>query len=194
VRVFSTANASNFMAGTITGYAPTKDLTVSVSYVGGSGTYSDWKVTATGAVYTDPIAIGTGAGSISTSTGAISIGTNAGTEQNTDLIAIGTGSAIAGPFGACGAQSISIGRNTRSGGTAAIAIGDGATTNGLQSIAIGNGASSGAYTNCVVISALGSLTAEGHTRFYVKPIRLASTIGLRALYWNQSSGEITAQA
>ncbi len=193
VRVFSTANPSNFMAGTITGYDGTNLLTVSVSYVGGSGTYSDWKVTATGAVYTDPIAIGTGAGSVSTSTGAISIGTNAGTEQNTDLIAIGTGSAIAGPFGACGAQSISIGRNTRSGGTAAIAIGDGATTNGSQSIAIGNGASSGAYTNCVVISAQGSLTAEGHTRFYVKPIRLASTIGLRALYWNQSSGEITAQ-
>jgi hypothetical protein len=193
VRVFSTANPSNFMAGTITGYDGTNLLTVSVSYVGGSGTYSDWKVTATGAVYTDPIAIGTGAGSISTSTGAIAIGTNAGTEQSTDLIAIGTGSAIAGPFGPCGAQSISIGRNTRSGGAAAIAIGDGATTNGFQSIAIGNGASSGAYTNCVVISALGSLTAGGHSRFYVQPIRLASTVGLRALYWNQSSGEITAQ-
>jgi hypothetical protein len=45
----------------------------------------------------------------------------------------------------------------------------------------------------VVISARGSLTAAGHDRFYVKPIRLASTIGLRALYWDQSSGEITAQ-
>jgi len=63
VRVFSTANPSNFMAGTITGYDGTNLLTVSVSYVGGSGTYSDWKVHATGAVYTDPIGV-SGAGSI----------------------------------------------------------------------------------------------------------------------------------
>jgi len=165
-----------------------------VSYIGGSGTYTDWSITATGAVYTDPIAIGTGAGSISTSAGGISIGLNAGTEQSIDSIAIGNGSGVTGGFGPVGTSSISIGRNSRGGGNSSVAIGDGATTNGLQSIAIGNGASSGTFTNCVVLSALGSLTSDGHNRFFVKPIRLASTVGLRALYWNQSSGEITAQA
>jgi hypothetical protein len=179
------------MAGTITGFTGTS-LVMSVSYIGGSGTYTDWSITATGAVYTDPIAIGTGAGSVSTSTGGISIGLNAGTEQNTDLIAIGTGSAIAGPFGACGAQSISIGRNTRSGGTAAIAIGDGATTGGTNCIAIGKNSNTSTFNNAIVINASSStVTANTNSGFFVSPIRQTGTVsGFNAVYYNPTTKEI----
>lgn len=192
VRAFSTSDPTKFMTGNISTFM-SNSLSITVASLGGSGTYSDWQIVATGVVYSDPIAIGTGAGSISTATGGISIGLNAGTEQSTDSIAIGNGAGATGPFGPVGTQSISIGKNSRSGGNSSVAIGDGATSNGFQSIAIGNGASSGTFTNCVVLSALGSLTSDGHNRFFVKPIRLASTVGLRVLYWNQSSGEITAQ-
>ena len=188
IRAFSSATPASFMAGTITGFTGTS-LVMSVSYIGGSGTYTDWSITATGAVYTDPIAIGTGAGSVSTSTGAISIGTNAGTAQNTDLIAIGTGSANTGP---CGAQSISIGKDSRAGGASSITIGDTATAQRANCIAIGKNASTSTFFNSIVINASNSaVTANNDGCLFISPMRQTGTIsGFFPVYYNVTTKEI----
>jgi hypothetical protein len=180
------------MAGTITGFTGTS-LVMTVSYIGGSGTYTDWSITATGAVYTDPIAIGTGAGSSSTSAGGISIGLNAGTSQSTDSIAIGNGSGVTGPFGPIGAQSISIGKLTRAQGASSISIGENATSNGTNSIAIGKDASANGNNTCIVLNASSSaLNANGTSRFFVSPIRSVAITGLKALYYNTTTFEVTS--
>jgi hypothetical protein len=181
------------MAGIITSFTGTT-LVMTVSYIGGSGTYTDWSITATGAVYTDPIAIGTGAGSSSTSAGGISIGLNAGTSQSTDSIAIGNGSGVTGGFGPVGTQSISLGKNSRGGGTSSVAIGENATSNGTNCVAIGKNSSTSSFSNSIVINASNStLTGDGSDRFFVRPIRSASITGtMKALYYNTSTYEITS--
>jgi hypothetical protein len=192
--VFYVLDPTIFMAGTITSFSTTT-LVLSVSYIGGSGTYANWAITATGAVYTNPIAIGTGSGSVSTASNAISIGLNAGTEQNTDSIAIGNGAGVTGPFGPIGAQSISIGKLSRAQGTSSISIGENATSNGTNSIAIGKDASSNGNNNSIVLNASSSaLNANGTSRFFVRPIRSETVSGtMRALYYNTSTFEITYQ-
>jgi hypothetical protein len=181
------------MAGAITGFTGTS-LVMTVSYIGGSGTYTDWSITATGAVYTDPIAIGTGAGGTSTATGGISIGLNAGTEQSTDSIAIGNGSGVTGGFGPIGTQSISIGKLSRAQGASSISIGENATSSGTNSIAIGKDASANSNNNCIVLNASSSaLNANGTSRFFVRPIRSASVTGtMKALYYDTGTFEITS--
>jgi hypothetical protein len=188
IRAFSSATPASFMAGTITSFTGTT-LVMLVSYIGGSGTYTDWSITATGAVYTDPIAIGTGAGSVSTSTGAISIGTNAGTAQNTDLIAIGTGSANTGP---CGAQSISIGKDSRAGGASSITIGDTATAQRANCIAIGKNANTGLFFNSIVINASNSaVNANNDGCLFISPMRqTGTTSGFYPVYYNVTTKEI----
>jgi hypothetical protein len=205
IRAFTSATPASFMAGTITGFTGTT-LVMSVSYVGGSGTYTDWSITATGAVYTDPIAIGTGAGSVSTSTGGISIGLNAGTEQSTDSIAIGNGSGVTGGFGSVGAQSISLGKTSRGGGSSsisignnssaggasAIAIGENATTQQTNSIAIGKNANTSTYANSIVINASNSaVTANNNGALFISPMRQTfTTSGWAQVYYNITTKEV----
>jgi hypothetical protein len=128
------------MAGTITGFTGTT-LVMSVSYIGGSGTYTDWSITATGAVYSDPIAIGAGAGSGTFPAGGIAIGLNAAsTSQGSGSVAIGSNSASTQ-----GAFSVAIGSSAggASQGTNSISIGY-VSGGGNQSASIGTGAGSSA--------------------------------------------------
>ena len=205
IRAFSSATPASFMAGTITGFTGTS-LVMTVSYIGGSGTYTDWSITATGAVYTDPIAIGTGAGSSSTSAGGISIGLNAGTSQSTDSIAIGNGSGVTGGFGPVGTQSISIGKTSRggglssisiglnssAGGSSAIAIGEGAATQQNNCIAIGKNADTSLYNNSIVINASNSaVTANNSGCLFISPMRQTyTTTGWAQIYYNITTKEV----
>jgi len=140
IRAFSISTPASFMAGIITSFTGTT-LVMSVSYIGGSGTYTDWSITATGAVYSDPIAIGAGAGSGTFPAGGIAIGLNAAsTSQGSGSVAIGSNSASTQ-----GAFSVAIGSSAggASQGTNSISIGY-VSGGGNQSASIGTGAGSSA--------------------------------------------------
>jgi hypothetical protein len=69
VRAFNTAAPTNFVAGAITAYSATT-LTISVDYVGGSGTLSTWTITDTGSQGIQGVTGATGATGPTGPTGA----------------------------------------------------------------------------------------------------------------------------
>ena len=195
IRVFNTATPTNFMVGAITSFT-SNTLVVNVTYRGGTGTFSSWTINTSGESYSDPIAIGTSAGTTSQGTGCVAIGTSAGTTSQ-----------------ALGSVAIGSSAGNSSQGTYAVAIGNyaGGVTQGQRSIAIGQdagysmqgqyaiaiGVSAGysmQHANSIIINASGSsLPSNGTNRLFIAPIRSATVSGtMKALYYDTATFEITS--
>lgn len=164
VRAFSTSDPTKFMTGNISTFM-TNSLSITVASLGGSGTYSDWQIVATGVVYTDPIAIGTGAGATSQGLGAVAIGLSAGPSQAGSAVAIGYGAGS----GSQGSDSVAIGTSSGSNAsTGSVSIGSNAGNSpGNYAVSLGFAAGSGAlfaggiaigYQSCVPYSGAWSTT------------------------------------
>jgi hypothetical protein len=139
------------------------------------------------------IAIGQQAGNTNQSDGGIAIGTQAGRDnQGGNAIAIGR---FAAATGAQGANAIAIGRSAGNidQGNTSIAIGHLAGNNlqGSGAIAIGYGAgNTNQAANSIVITAGGNLTSTNQG-FYVNPVRQDDANVANAVYFNQTTKEIT---
>ena len=140
------------------------------------------------------VAIGNGAGSNSQGNEAVAIGISAGnSNQGQDGIAIGNraGSNAQNNFCiAIGNQAGSISQ-----GAQAIAIGAsaGQSNQGANSIAIGIGAGqTSQHSGSIILNGSGApLNSSGTNRFIVKPVRSVSSAGLKQLYYNTTTGEIS---
>ena len=194
VRIFSTADTTIFMAGNITAFSGTGLTILSAAY-GGFSSASDWQIVASGVVYTTPIAIGSSAGATNQGGNCVAIGTQCGNfNQGGSGVAIGyyAGSSAQGLAGvAIGSYAAGVSQ-----GQYGVAIGQdaGYQTQGDYAIAIGYGAgTSNQHANSIVLNASGAvLNTDGTSRCFIKPIRSVAITGLKALYYNTTTFEVTS--
>lgn len=110
------------------------------------------------------VSLGNGAGNstVASSGGNVFLGTNAG-------------AAVGQP----GIGSVCIGLNTG----AAAPVGDYSVSVGAAAVA--------ASDNSIVLNATGSILTSSQSSLFVKPVRELAPAGLRALFYNPSTGEIS---
>jgi hypothetical protein len=142
------------------------------------------------AAYT--VAVGAFAGEIRQNTNAIAIGYIAANEDQGDhAIAVGvnSGGQRQGSYGA----AFGVEAAYRDQGVRALALGyqAGAFSQGVESVAIGKGAGhTNQHANSLILNASGTnLNSDGANRFYVDPIRSATTTG-NILQYNTTTKEI----
>jgi len=163
LQIASAANSANYMHGTVTSYSGTT-LTMSITDIGGSGTFADWNISISGTQGPTGPAGGSDFNSITS-------GTN-----TTAAMVVGSGASISA---------------TGSGTIAATTVATNANLTGAI-ISTGNATSLGSFSSANLSAALTDETGSGAAVFATSPTLVTPVLGVASATSVTSSGTILA--